>query len=80
MNRTFLDIHYLWKVFSSLKQLSVDGEQDSENLDSESNEAIPIEQTDEWRTKSKHIFILSEAGKPIYSLLVNSYFDPKFCL
>lgn len=71
MNRTFLDKFYLWKVFSSLKQLSVDGEQDTENVDSsESNEAIPIEQTDEWRTKSKHIFILSEAGKPIYSLLV----------
>jgi hypothetical protein len=29
---------------------------------------VSIEQNDEWRSKSKHIFILSEAGKPIFSL------------
>lgn len=61
-------------MFSSLKQLSVEGETSTavevaEHDDEiEGAEMIPIEQTDEWRSKSKHIFILSEAGKPIYSL------------
>lgn len=26
-------------------------------------------QTDEWKSKEKHIFVLSSAGKPIYSRL-----------
>lgn len=59
-------------MFSSLKQLSVEGETSTieiaEHDEAEGAEMIPIEQTDEWRSKSKHIFILSEAGKPIYSL------------
>ena len=37
-------------------------------IDNEDELFIPIEQNDEWRIKSKHIFILSEAGKPIYTL------------
>ena len=31
-------------------------------------EQEPIEMNEEWQKKPKHIFILSEAGKPIYSL------------
>jgi hypothetical protein len=34
----------------------------------EEEEKLPIERNDEWRSQSKHVFILSEAGKPIYSL------------
>lgn len=37
------------------------------NLDTDQNE-LPIEQDDEWRSRPKHVFILSESGKPIYSL------------
>jgi hypothetical protein len=37
---------------------------DTEQID----EALPLELDDEWRSKSKHIFVLSEAGKPIFSL------------
>ncbi len=32
------------------------------------DDLVPIEQNEEWRSKSKHVFILSEAGKPIYTL------------
>lgn len=39
---------------------------DEETNDEESN--LPIEMSDEWQSKSRHVFILSEAGKPIYSL------------
>ena len=40
------------------------------DTDGESDEAInyPLEMNEEWRSKFKHLFILSEAGKPIYSL------------
>ncbi len=34
----------------------------------EEEEALPVERNDEWRSQPKHVFILSEAGKPIYSL------------
>ena len=34
----------------------------------EEEEQEPIEMNEEWQKKPKHIFILSEAGKPIYSL------------
>ena len=37
-------------------------------IDEEEDLSVSIEQNDEWRTKSKHVFILSEAGKPIYTL------------
>ena len=37
-------------------------------IEEEEDLSVPIEQNDEWRTKSKHVFILSEAGKPIYTL------------
>ena len=37
----------------------------------EEEEQEPIELNEEWQKKPKHIFILSEAGKPIYSLWVN---------
>jgi hypothetical protein len=40
----------------------------AENELNDEENALPIEFNDEWRTKSKHVFILSEAGKPIYSL------------
>ena len=36
--------------------------------DQEEDSQTPTEMNDEWQSKSKHIFILSEAGKPIYSL------------
>ena len=39
-----------------------------EGSDQEEDTQMPTEMNDEWRSKSKHIFILSEAGKPIYSL------------
>jgi hypothetical protein len=39
-----------------------------EFIEEDEEESIPLERQDEWRTRSKHIFILSEAGKPIYSL------------
>jgi hypothetical protein len=29
---------------------------------------MPIEMNEQWQMKSKHVFILSDAGKPIYSL------------
>lgn len=35
---------------------------------SDDEDAVLLTEDDEWRTKSKHIFILSESGKPIYSL------------
>lgn len=35
---------------------------------SDDEDAILLTEDDEWRTKSKHIFILSESGKPIYTL------------
>ena len=57
-------------MFSSLKHLSVDSNEaeNNENSESDSIDQLPIEQNDEWRSKQKHVFILSEAGKPIYSL------------
>ena len=47
---------------------TVDSAKFHDAVDNEEDLFVPIEQNDEWRTKSKHIFILSEAGKPIYSL------------
>ncbi len=52
-----------------MRQLSEEEHKESGSSNENVND-LPIEQTDEWRTKPKHIFILSEAGKPIYSLLV----------
>ena len=48
---------------------------DSRNVDYDEDnisieERMPIEHDPVWRSQSKHIFILSEAGKPIYSLYV----------
>lgn len=31
-------------------------------------EEVHLESDDTWRNQDKHVFILSEAGKPIYSL------------
>lgn len=47
---------------------TIDGSKFHDAIDNEDDLFLPIEQNDEWRCKSKHIFILSEAGKPIYSL------------
>jgi hypothetical protein len=41
---------------------------DDQDENEQEEEEIPIEQNDEWRTKNKHVFVLSEAGKPIYTL------------
>ncbi len=46
------------EVVSGLDARSSEDEEDSVQLD----------QQDEWRNQSKHVFILSESGKPIYSL------------
>ena len=44
-------------------------ESSNENRESTSDDDyMPVERNEEWRSQSKHIFILSEAGKPIYSL------------
>ena len=37
------------------------------NVEDLEEEEIDFVHTAEWRNKKKHIFILSEAGKPIYS-------------
>ena len=41
---------------------------DSTNADPAFDPDRPPEMDPEWQTKSKHIFVLSEAGKPIYTL------------
>ncbi len=47
---------------------NIDASKFHDAIDNEDELFLPIEQNDEWRCKTKHIFILSEAGKPIYSL------------
>ena len=37
-------------------------------LESLENEEVHLESDDNWRNQDKHVFILSEAGKPIYTL------------
>lgn len=37
-------------------------------LSEEDEDDTPLTEIDEWRSKSKHVFILSESGKPVYSL------------
>lgn len=41
-----------------------------ENVDNDESfeDLVPIEQNETWCNQSKHVFILSEAGKPIYTL------------
>lgn len=48
------------------QQRTSGGETDGESGDDAIN--YPLEMNEEWRSKFKHLFILSEAGKPIYSL------------
>lgn len=54
---------------SSTQENSVVGVNVSANNVSEEEEEEPVDyvRTPEWRKQRKHIFILSEAGKPIYS-------------
>jgi hypothetical protein len=58
----------LEKINELTNDNNIDASKFHDAIDNEDDLFVPVEQTDEWRTKSKHIFILSEAGKPIYSL------------
>ena len=54
-------------------ETELDREQEvASGLDARSSEdeedSVQLDQQDEWRNQSKHVFILSESGKPIYSL------------
>jgi len=45
----------------------------SENVSEEGGsdgdqDAVALSESSEWQMKDKHVFILSESGKPIYSL------------
>lgn len=46
----------------------IEQQKQNESEDENDENELPIERNDEWRSKSKHVFILSEAGKPIFSL------------
>ncbi len=46
------------EIETGLEETGSDGEMD----------LIPLTENREWQTKNKHVFILSESGKPIYSL------------
>lgn len=52
-----------------IQRETIASENEVDNEDSEQQASSDsLEQNEQWRTKSKHIFVLSEAGKPIYSL------------
>ena len=57
------------KLSLSVEQVAVEGGEEQENSE-QTDDTInyPLEMNEEWRSKFKHLFILSEAGKPIYSL------------
>jgi len=48
--------------FSSLQQL-----EEEVLLEEEEEEEINSLSSDVWKTQKRHVFILSESGKPIYS-------------
>lgn len=52
----------------SLKQKYSSDRPGSEEGSSDEEEFVQLTDNDEWKSKSKHIFILSESGKAIYSL------------
>jgi hypothetical protein len=51
-------------------------EQNGEDLDSDKEEYL---KSPELVNKEKHVFILSSAGKPIYSRYLNNYREARWC-